>query len=396
MKKLVRHISLLVLVLVLAPVQAFETFEVADIRVEGLQRISAGTVFNYLPVKIGDQLTTEDSEAAMRALFKTGFFNDIYLEREGNVLVVNVKERAAVSSIEITGNQDLETEALLDGLEQIGLAEGRVFDRSLLDKVEQELQRQYYSRGKYSVKIDTTVTPLERNRVGILIDISEGRVARIKQINIVGNQQFRDKELMDDFTLTPPNMFSFVTKSDQYSKQKLSADLEILRSFYLDRGYLNFNITSTQVSITPDKRDIYITINITEGEQYRISEVTLSGELVLEPEELFPLVRINPDDVFSRKRVTEAVDRISEKLGDQGYAFANVNTVPELDDETNQVALAFFVDPGRGTAQGNAPDGGRLVLGGKGRALTDAPAATGLLRGCECRNPYGTGHNRPG
>ena len=219
MKKLLRHIFLLVLVLVLAPVQAFETFEVADIRVEGLQRISAGTVFNYLPVKIGDQLTTEDSEAAMRALFKTGFFNDIYLEREGNVLVVNVKERAAVSSIEITGNQDLETEALLDGLEQIGLAEGRVFDRSLLDKVEQELQRQYYSRGKYSVKIDTTVTPLERNRVGILIDISEGRVARIKQINIVGNQQFRDKELMDDFTLTPPNMFSFVTKSDQYSKQ---------------------------------------------------------------------------------------------------------------------------------------------------------------------------------
>ncbi len=346
MNKLVRHILPVLLVLVLAPVRAFEAFEVADIRVEGLQRISAGTVFNYLPVKIGDLLTTEDSEAAIRALFRTGFFNDIYLEREGNVLVVNVKERAAVSSIEITGNQDLETEALLDGLEQIGLAEGRVFDRSLLDKVEQELQRQYYSRGKYSVRIDTTVTPLERNRVGILIDISEGRVARIKQINIVGNHQFRDKELTDDFTLTPPNIFSFVTKSDQYSKQKLAADLEILRSFYLDRGYLNFNITSTQVSITPDKRDIYITINITEGEQYRISEVTLSGELVLEPEELFPLVRINPDDVFSRKRVTEAVDRISEKLGDQGYAFANVNTVPDLDDETNEVALAFFVDPG--------------------------------------------------
>ena len=346
MNKLVRHILLVMLVLVMAPVQAFETFEVADIRVEGLQRISAGTVFNYLPVKVGDLLTAEDSAAAMRALFRTGFFNDIYLEREGNVLVVNVKERAAISSIEITGNEDLETEALLDGLEQIGLAEGRVFDRSLLDKVEQELQRQYYSRGKYSVKIDTTVTPLERNRVGILIDISEGRVARIRQINIVGNHRFTDEELKEDFTLEPPNLFSFVTKSDQYSKQKLSADLEILRSFYLDRGYLNFNITSTQVSITPDKRDIYITINITEGEQYRIREVTLSGELVLEPEALFPLVRINPDDVFSRKRVTEAVDRISERLGDQGYAFANVNTVPDLDDETNEVALAFFVDPG--------------------------------------------------
>ena len=344
--KLLRHILLLALVLAPVSLRAFETFEVADIRVEGLQRISAGTVFNYLPVKVGDQLTTEASEAAMRALFRTGFFNDIYLEREGNVLVVNVKERAAISSIEITGNQDLETEALLDGLEQIGLAEGRVFDRSLLDKVEQELQRQYYSSGKYSVRIDTTVTPLERNRVGILIDISEGRVARIRQINIVGNHRFSDKELKEDFTLEPPNLFSFVTKSDQYSKQKLSADLEILRSFYLDRGYLNFNINSTQVSITPDKRDIYITINITEGEQYRIREVTLSGDLVVEPEELFPLVRINPDDVFSRKRVTEAVDRISEKLGDQGYAFANVNTVPELDDENNEVKLAFFVDPG--------------------------------------------------
>jgi outer membrane protein insertion porin family len=346
MYKLLRHILLLGLVLAPVSLRAFETFEVADIRVEGLQRISAGTVFNYLPVKVGDQLTTEASEAAMRALFRTGFFNDIYLEREGNVLVVNVKERAAISSIEITGNQDLETEALLDGLEQIGLAEGRVFDRSLLDKVEQELQRQYYSSGKYSVRIDTTVTPLERNRVGILIDISEGRVARIRQINIVGNHRFSDKELKEDFTLEPPNLFSFVTKSDQYSKQKLSADLEILRSFYLDRGYLNFNINSTQVSITPDKRDIYITINITEGEQYRIREVTLSGDLVVEPEELFPLVRINPDDVFSRKRVTEAVDRISEKLGDQGYAFANVNTVPELDDENNEVKLAFFVDPG--------------------------------------------------
>jgi outer membrane protein insertion porin family len=346
MNRLVRHITTVLLALVLTPVRAFESFEVADIRVEGLQRISAGTVFNYLPVKVGDLLTTGDSEAAMRALFRTGFFNDIYLEREGNVLVVNVKERAAISSIEITGNEDLETEALLEGLEQIGLAEGRVFDRSLLDKVEQELQRQYYSRGKYSVKIDATVTPLERNRVGILIDISEGRVARIRQINIVGNHQYTDEELKDDFTLEPPNLFSFVTKSDQYSKQKLSADLEILRSFYLDRGYLNFNINSTQVSITPDKRDIYITINITEGEQYRIREVTLSGDLVLQPEELFPLVRINPDDVFSRKRVTEAVDRISEKLGDQGYAFANVNTVPDLDDETNEVDLAFFVDPG--------------------------------------------------
>ncbi|MDH3526531.1 MAG: outer membrane protein assembly factor BamA [Gammaproteobacteria bacterium] len=339
------HILLLFLLLS-GTARAFEPFVVKDVRVEGLQRISAGTVFNYLPVKVGDSIDTDGSAAAIRALFKTGFFNDVYLEQDGDVLVVHVTERAAVSSIEIKGNRDLETEELLNGLKQIGLAEGRVFDRSLLDKVEQELQRQYFSRGKYAVRLDTTVTPLERNRVGILIDIAEGQAARIKQINIVGNQRHTDKELLDDFTLSSPGIFSFITKNDQYSKQKLAADLEILRSFYLDRGHLNFNITSTQVSITPDKKDIYITINISEGEQYSISEVTLSGDLVVEPEELFPLVRINPKDVFSRKRVTEAVERISAKLGDHGYAFANVNTVPELDDENNEVSLAFFIDPG--------------------------------------------------
>ncbi|NNG12700.1 MAG: outer membrane protein assembly factor BamA [Halobacteria archaeon] len=338
--------ALVLFLLLSGTARAFEPFVVEDVRVEGLQRISAGTVFNYLPVKVGETIDTEGSAAAIRALFKTGFFNDVYLEQDGDILVVHVTERAAISSIEIKGNRDLETDELLDGLKQIGLAEGRVFDRSLLDKVEQELQRQYFSRGKYAVRLDTTVTPLERNRVGILIDISEGRVARIKQINIVGNQYYPDTELLDDFTLSTPTFFSFITKNDQYSKQKLAADLEILRSFYLDRGYLNFNITSTQVSITPDKKDIYITINISEGEQYRISEVTLSGDLVVEPEELFPLVRINPEDVFSRKRVTEAVDRISAKLGDNGYAFANVNTVPELDDEKNEVSLAFFIDPG--------------------------------------------------
>jgi len=327
--------------------RAFEAFEVSDIRVEGLERISPGTVFNYLPIKVGDTVDTDDTVNAVKALFKTGFFSDVRMERDGTVLVVYVKERAAISSIKITGNKDLETDKLLEGLKDIGLAEGRVFDRSLLDKVEQELRRQYFSRGKYAVKIETTITPLERNRVGILIDISEGEAARIKQINIVGNHTFTDKELRKGFTLDTPSFLSFITKNDQYSKQKLSADLEILRSYYLDRGYLNFNILSTQVSITPDKKDIYITINISEGNQFRIKEVTLSGELVLKPEELFPLVKINPDDVFSRKRVTEAVDRISAKLGDQGYAFANVNTVPDVNESERLVNLAFIVDPGK-------------------------------------------------
>jgi outer membrane protein insertion porin family len=338
---------LLLTLLLCRTARAFEAFEVTDIRVEGLERISPGTVFNYLPIKVGDTVTTEDTVNAIKALFKTGFFSDIRMERDGSVLVVYVKERAAISSIKITGNKDLETDKLLEGLKDIGLAEGRVFDRSLLDKVEQELRRQYFSRGKYAVRIETTITPLERNRVGILIEISEGEVARIKQINIVGNHRFTDKELRKGFTLDTPSWLSFITKNDQYSKQKLSADLETLRSFYLDRGYLNFNVISTQVSITPDKKDIYITINISEGDQYRIREVTLSGKLVLKPEELFPLVKINPGDVFSRKRVTEAVDRISAKLGDQGYAFANVNTVPDVNEKEKLVSLAFIVDPGK-------------------------------------------------
>ena len=329
-----------------ATAHAFEPFQVQDIRVEGLQRITAGTVFNYLPVKVGQTIDTKDSVTAVKALFSTGFFNDVYLERDGNVLVVYVEERAAISSIEIEGNKDLDTEELLEGLKQIGLAEGRVFDRSLLEKVEQELRRQYFSRGKYAVKIDATVTPLDRNRVGILIDISEGRVARIKQINIIGNHTFSDKELLKEFSLTTPNLFSTFTKSDQYSKQALSADLEILRTHYLDRGYLKFHINSTQVSITPDKRDIYITINMAEGHQYTIREVTLSGDLVVPAEEIFPLIRINPGDIFSRKTVTQATDEISSLLGNQGYAFANVNTSPELDDETYEVDLGFFVDPG--------------------------------------------------
>jgi outer membrane protein insertion porin family len=347
LKNLARLCQFLLLTIFLsATAHAFEPFLVKDIRVEGLQRISAGTVFNYLPVKIGQTIDTKDSIEAVKALFKTGFFNDVYLERDGDVLVVYVEERAAISSIEIDGNKDLDTDDLLEGLKQIGLAEGRVFDRSLLEKVEQELRRQYFSRGKYAVRINTTVTPLDRNRVGILIDISEGRVARIKQINIIGNHTFSDKELLKEFSLTTPNIFSAFTKSDQYSKQALSADLEILRTWYLDRGYLKFHINSTQVSITPDKQDIYVTINITEGKQYRIREVTLSGDLVVPAEELFPLIRINPGDVFSRKKVTEAVDEISSLLGNQGYAFANVNTSPELDDEKYEVGLGFFVDPG--------------------------------------------------
>ncbi len=326
---------------------AFEPFEVKDIRVEGLQRIAPGTVFNYLPVKVGDRFNEFESERAIRSLFKSGYFRDIRLERDGDILVVKVEERPAIASIKIQGNDDIETEPLLDSLADIGLAEGRVFNRSLLEKVEQELERQYFSRGKYGVKIKTTVTPLERNRVGILINVSEGVVARIKQINIVGNSVFDDDTLLDQFEQRTGGWLSFYTKDDQYSRQKLAADLEKLRSYYQDRGYIKFNVDSTQVSITPDKKDIYITINITEGEQYHVSDIKLSGELVVPPEELFSAFRINAGDVFSRKKVTSTVSRLSDHLGNKGYAFANVNTIPDIDEEARTVSLTFFVDPGK-------------------------------------------------
>jgi outer membrane protein insertion porin family len=337
----------LAIILSLRLAWAVDNFVIEDIRVEGLQRISAGTVFNYLPVKVGDTLTDEKSADAIRSLFKTGFFKDVRLEREGNVLVVFVTERPSVSSIDIVGNKDLDSEELLQGLKQIGLAEGRVFDRSLLDKVEQELQRIYFSQGKYAVKIDTTVTPLERNRVGILIDISEGTVARIHQINIVGNEIFEDDDLLDEFELSTPTMFSFITGVDKYSKQKLSADLERLRSFYLDRGYLGFKIDSTQVSITPDKKDVYITINITEGEKYTVSEVKLAGEMVVPEQDLIDLVNIRSGDTFSRKESTSTSEKITKRLGKEGYTFANVNPIPDVNEKDKTVALTFFVDPGK-------------------------------------------------
>lgn len=335
------------LILVSMPAWAFEPFRVSDIRVEGLQRISPGTVFNFLPVQVGDQFTQFESERTIRALFKSGYFKNVRLDRDGDVLVVVVTERPAIADIKIQGNDDLETEPLLDSLKDIGLAKGRVFDRSLLDKVELELERQYYSRGKYGVKIETTVTPLERNRVDILIDVSEGAVAKIKQINIVGNSVFDDETLLDEFNQKTPNWLSFYTKDDQYSKQELAADLETLRSYYQDRGYIKFNIESTQVSITPDKKDIYITVNVSEGEQYKVREVRLSGELVVPPEKLYPNFQINAGDVYSRKRVTDTVTRISDTFGNEGYAFANVNTVPDIDEKAREVDLTFFIDPGK-------------------------------------------------
>ncbi|MHB8533865.1 MAG: outer membrane protein assembly factor BamA [Sulfuricaulis sp.] len=326
---------------------AMEPFLVKDIRVEGLQRISAGTVFNYLPVKVGDTLTQKNSDDAVRALFKTGFFRDVQLKRDKNVLIVNVVERPSIAGIKITGTKELSEDNLKKGLKEIGLAEGRVFNKSLLDRVEQEMRQQYFARGYYAVVIRPTVTPLERNRVDINIDVLEGKVARIREINIVGDHLFSEKKLRNLFSLGPKPWYAFFSDRDKYSKQKLAGDLERLRNFYQDQGFLEFNIDSTQVSITPDKEKIYITVNITEGKKYTVTGYKLAGTFVVPEKVLSDLVRIKAGDVFSRKQVTEATKRMTDRLANDGYAFANVNAIPDVDKEKSQVSFTFFVDPGR-------------------------------------------------
>ena len=326
---------------------AFEPFQVKDIRVDGIQRTEAGTVFSYLPVKVGDTLTEERAAEAVKSLYATGFFKDVRLEAEGNVLVVSVVERPAISQIDFVGEKEFDKDKLRDALKQIGLAQGRIFDRSLLEKAEQELKTQYLSRGKYGVEITTTVTPLERNRVAINFTIAEGEVAKIRQINFVGNKVFSESELLDLFVLRTPGWLTWYSKNDQYSKQKLEGDLETLRSNYLNQGYLEFNIDSTQVSIAPDKKDIYITVNVLEGEKFKVTDIKLAGELLVPEAELRKLIKLKKGDVFSREKLTESTKLITDRLGNEGYAFANVNPVPEIDREKKQVAFTLYVDPGR-------------------------------------------------
>ncbi|MGC4403641.1 outer membrane protein assembly factor BamA [Methyloversatilis sp. MC4-4] len=330
-----------------AHAHAFEPFVVRDIRVEGIQRTEAGTVFNYLPVRVGESFTEDKAAEAIKALFATGFFKDVRIEVEGDVLVVVIEERPAIASLDFTGMKEFDKEAIKKGLRDVGLAESRIFDRAVLERAEQELKRQYLSRGRYSVEVKTTVTPLERNRVAINFQVDEGEVAKIRQINIVGASAFKEKDLLKMITLTTPNWLTWYTKNDQYSRQKLSADVETLRSWYLDRGYLEFNVDSTQVSITPDKQDIYITISITEGKKYTVSGVKLSGDLLLPEEELRKLVKLKPGDEFSRKNLTDTTKAINDRLGNEGYAFANVNAVPEPDKDKQTVSFTVFVDPGR-------------------------------------------------
>jgi len=326
---------------------AFEPFVVKDIRVEGVQRTEAGTVFSYLPIKVGDRVDDEKASAAVKALYATGFFRDVRLESENGVLVVIVQERPTISQIDIAGTKEFDKDTLKKALKDIGIAESRIFDRSALERAEQEFKRQYINRGYYAVKVTTTVTPQERNRVAINFTVEEGQPSKIANINIVGASAFPEKTLTNEMQLSTPGWLTWYTKNDQYSKQKLQADLETLRSYYTNRGYLEFAVDSTQVSITPDKQDIYITINITEGPRYTVSDVQLAGELLLPEAELMRLVQVRPGDVYSREKLTQSTKALSDRLGSDGYAFANVNAVPDIDRVKRTAGFTFFVDPGR-------------------------------------------------
>lgn len=325
----------------------FESFVVEDIEVEGLQRITLGTAFNYLPVKVGETLDAEKTTTAIRALYKTGFFEDVSFSRAGDTLVVYVVERPSISSIKIFGNEDIGSEELLEALKSIGLTEGRVFKRPLLDQVKQELHRQYFNLGKYGVKIDSTVRELERNRVDVEIDIKEGDAAIIKQIRIIGNKAYEDYKLLDKIELTSPTLFSGMAGSENYSKQQLIGDLEMIRSYYMDHGYISFNIESTQVSISPNKRDVFITINIKEGSQYTVKDVALSGDMVIQKKELMDMIVLKTGSIFSRRELVDSTNKITDRLGVDGYAFANVNAIPNVDEKTKEISITFFVDPGK-------------------------------------------------
>lgn len=324
-----------------------ESFTISDIRVNGLQRVSAGSVFGALPLNVGDAVDDRRLVDATRSLFKTGFFQDIHLGRDGNVLVIDLVERPSISAIEIEGNKAINTDDLLKGLQKSGLAEGEIFQQATLEGVRNELQRQYVAQGRYSASIETKVVPQPRNRVSLKININEGTVAAIQHINIVGNKVFSTDELTALFELRTTNWLSFFRNDDKYSREKLSGDLERLRSYYLDRGYINMDISSTQVSITPDKKHVYVTVNINEGEKYRIRDVKLVGDLRVPEEEVRQLLLVKEGQIFSRKVMTSTSELITRRLGNEGYTFANVNGIPQPHDEDHTVSLTFAVTPGK-------------------------------------------------
>ena len=327
---------------------AMEPFVIKDIKIEGLQRTEPGTVFNYLPVQVGDTMTEDKSSEAIKSLYRTGFFKDVRIEVDQNILLITVQERPSIADIQFSGNKAFQSDKLKEGMKGIGLAEGQIYDKSKLEFAEQEIKKQYLAQGKYTATVKTSASPLERNRVAIRFDIEEGIVSRIKEINVVGNQLYNKSDITSEFELKTTNWLSWWYKDDQYSKQKLTSDLEKLKSFYMNRGYLEFSIDSTQVSITPDKEDVYITINISEGPKYQVSDVKLAGDLQQVPEsELQNLIKIKKDDIFNREKITESTKAMNSRLGNDGFAFSNVNAIPEINKEQHTASFTFFVDPGR-------------------------------------------------
>lgn len=326
---------------------AFEPFTIRDIRVEGAQRIDPGTVFGYLPARVGDRIDEDAASAAIKALFATGLFRDVSLAAEGDVLVVRIAERPAIGDVELTGNKEFDRDTLKRSLRDMGLAESRIFDRALLDRAEQELKRLYLARGKYAVKVTSTITPLERNRVGIVFAIEEGESARIGSIRFVGNRAFSEQELRREISLGTPNWLSWYTKADRYARSKLDADLESLRSFYLDRGYLEFAIRSTEVSISPEKESIDIVISLEEGQLFRVAEIGFSGELMGRENEFRTMLATRPGEIYSGKALSDTTSRITDRLGSLGFAFATVNAVPAIDRSKSQVGFTIVVQPGR-------------------------------------------------
>ena len=375
---------LALLLLLTAPWVSAQPFVIADIRVEGLQRISAGSVFAALPVAVGDTIDEYAIRASARSLFATGNFDDIRIGRDGNVLVVVVAERPSISEINIEGNKAIETEALLDGLKGAGLAVGQVFQRSTLEGMQLELQRQYVQQGRYDANIETEVLPEPRNRVTVNINVDEGTVAAIKHINVVGNEVYNDEELSDLFELHTTGWLSFFTNDDKYSREKLTGDLETLTSYYMDRGYLQFRIDSTQVSVSPDKKAVYITANVSEGEKYTVSSVGLSGDLVLPEEDLRRFLLVAEGQTFSQQMVTSTEEYLTRRLGNEGYNFAKVTGIPELNEEDNTVSMKFFVDPGKRTYVRRIGFKGNLktaddVLRREMRQMESAPASAAAI-----------------
>ena len=344
---LIRIILLTTFLSVTSLSEAAQGFIVSDIRLEGLEKIPDGTLLNYLPVSQGDPLDDDQVVFAIRELYKTGFFADVQLFRDGDVLVVRVKERPSITEITFSGNEDIDDETLESAMKDVGLAKGRIFNRPLLERLTQELENVYFSQGKYNVRIKTEVEELDQNRVNIDIEISEGIKSKIKQINIIGNKVFDDDTLLDELQLGVPSAWNVFSDADEYSKQKLQGDIETIRSYYLDRGYIKFSIDSTQVSITPDKKDIYVTINITEGDKYTVKDVTLNGKMVLNKAVLEQLLITKPGDTFSRKLMTESQKAIEDRVGVIGYAFARVSVLPEIDDKNRTINLTYTLEPSR-------------------------------------------------